>query len=183
MALPSLFRLADLPRRQPTDFALAPEAAERGALAGQLGLSALRKLRFTGRLVPVGRADWRLEADLGATVVQPCAVTLDPVTTRIDEPVQRLYSADWREPEADESPVPEDAEVEALPAMLDLAEVMAEALALALPIYPRAEGAELGAVAAGPPGAAPLDDDAARPLAGLKALSDRLRGSEDDRTQ
>ena len=63
-----------------------PDAAARGALAEELGLLDLRKLRLSGRITPDGDSGWRLDATLGATVVQPCVVTLQPVTTRIDEP-------------------------------------------------------------------------------------------------
>ncbi len=84
-ALPRhILRLADLPGRHETAVDFAPDAAGRAAIAAELGLSDLRKLRLAGRMVPVGRTDWRLEATLGATVVQPCVVTLDPVVTRIE---------------------------------------------------------------------------------------------------
>ena len=43
--------------------------------------------------------------------------------------------------------------MEPLPQALDLGEVMVEALALALPPYPRAPGVELGEVVATEPGA------------------------------
>jgi hypothetical protein len=49
--------------------------------------------------------------------------------------------------------------------------VATEALALALPAYPRRDGATLGAHAASaPPGAAPLTDAEVRPFAALAAL-------------
>ncbi len=79
--------------------------------------------------------DWRLEAKLGATVVQPCVVTAEPVTTRIDDPVTRRYLAQMPEPQGDEVEMPEDDSAEPLPDVLDLSAVMAEALALALPLY------------------------------------------------
>lgn len=171
-------RLADLPRRKVTRFAVAPGPAALAALADDLGLSALRKLRLEGELVPEGRRDWALKGRLGATVVQPCVVTLAPVTTRIEAPVERIYQAGWVEPEAEEAESPEDDRVEALPEVLDLAALMAEALALALPLYPRAEGAELGTVIHTEPGAAPLTDEAARPFAGLKGLIDKAGDPE-----
>ena len=55
--------------------------------------------------------------------------------------------------------------------MIDLAEVAAEALALALPLYPRAPGAELGTLVAAPDGVAPLSDADLKPFAGLAALA------------
>lgn len=168
-------RLAEPGRRQPTPFALAPEAEDRARIAAWLGIPAVRKLRFEGRLVPEGRQDWRLEADLGATVVQDCVVTLDPVTTRIDEKVERRYVAETAPAEAGEFEMPEDDSVEELPQSLDLVQVMVEALALALPPYPRAEGVELGETVVTEPGSEPLTRESAKPFA---ALRDALKPRE-----
>lgn len=168
---PRVFRAADLARRAALRFSLAPAAADRAALAEALGASEIRKLSFAGELRPEGRRDWRLEATLGATVVQPCVVTLEPVVTRIDAAVTRRYLADWSEPEpGSETEMPQDDSAEPLPAAIDPAEVMAEALALALPDFPRAEGAGTGDLTATPPGADPLDDAATRPFAALAKL-------------
>ncbi|MBC7181913.1 MAG: DUF177 domain-containing protein, partial [Roseovarius sp.] len=77
-----VIRVADLSARRPVSFDLAPDAAEMARISEDLGLLGLRKLRFRGTLTAEGRADWLLQADLGATVIQPCVVTLDPVQTR-----------------------------------------------------------------------------------------------------
>ena len=168
---PHLIRFAALREARALPFSLAPGAGACAALAGELGLVALRKLRFEGQLVPEGKRDWRLEARLGATVVQPCVVTLEPVTTRIDEDITRHYLADLpAQPEAAEVEMPEDETVEPLPETLDLEEVMAEALALALPLYPRAEGVDLGEAVYTEPGKRPMSDEEAKPLAGLAEL-------------
>ncbi len=169
-------RLADQRSRGDRDFTLEPDAAARAAIAAHLDIPAVRKLRFAGRLVPAGKRDWELHATLGATVVQDCVVTLDPVTTRIDEPVLRRYLAELPEPAPGEIEMPEDDSVEDLPAVLDLAQVMIEALALALPPFPRSPGASLGEITVTEPGKAPLTDDAARPFAGLASLRDALPG-------
>lgn len=167
--------LAALPSDRPAEVAYEPDADERAAIADRLGIPAVRKLRLAGRLIPTGRRDWRLEATLGATAVQSCVVTLEPVTTRVDEPVTRLYLADFEAPEGGtEVEMPEDDSAEALPAELDLADVAAEALALALPEFPRADGAELGAAQFTEPGRAAMTDDDAKPFAGLEALRDKL---------
>ena len=134
---------AALARRQPLEFDLSPAPDARAALAAELGLLKLPKLRFAGRLSPAGAANWRLEARLGASVVQPCVVSLAPVKTRIDESVTRRFLAEPPAAPAGESRMPDDDDSEPLPAAgLDLGAVMAEALALALPDYPRAPGAE-----------------------------------------
>lgn len=172
---PTRLRIADLSTRGPTTFDLAPDAAARAALAAELGIPEIRKLRFAGTVRPQGGRDWRLEATLGATVVQPCVVTLAPVTTRIDEDVARTYIAGFDMPDGGEAEMPEDDSLEPLPAVLDLSAVLAEALALALPAFPRAEGAALGEAVYAADGVDPMTDDDAKPLAGLKALKDRLQ--------
>ncbi len=175
----SQLRLSDLTTRQATSFDLVPTADERRAVADALEINGIKKLKFSGQLEPVGKSDWTLTADLGATVVQDCVVTLAPVTTRIDEAVLRNYMANLPEVEATEIEMPEDDTIEPLPATLDLAQVMIEALALALPLYPRAPDADLGEAVFTEPGTAPLTDDDAKPFAGLGALRDRLENKDE----
>ena len=139
----------------------------------------IRKLRFAGALIPVGKRDWRLEGLLGATVQQACVVTLEPVTSRIDEEVARAYAADFTVPDAAEVEMPEDDSTDPLPETLDLHEVMVEALALALPAYPRADGAETGTAVFTEPGKAAMTDEDAKPFAGLAALKQSLENKDD----
>lgn len=166
-SLPRLvLRLGEGGPRQGLPVLLEPDAGGRAAVAAELGIPGIRKLRLEGRLVPEGRQDWRLDAHLGATVVQDCVVTLAPVVTRIEEDVERRYVAGLPELEGGEHEMGPD-EVEPLPSALDVGAVMLEALALALPPFPRAEGVELGEVVVTAPGAQPLTEERARPFAGL----------------
>lgn len=174
-----ILRLADLANRRPTTFALVPSAAENAAIAQTLDLRDLRKLRFVGEIAPHGRADWTLTAQLGATVTQDCVITLAPVVTRIEEQVNRTYSADVAMSEDAEAEMPEDDTIEPLPETVDVAAVMIEALSLALPPFPRAEGATLEAAQFAAPGTTPMTDDDAKPFAGLSALRDSLENKGD----
>lgn len=153
---------------------IAPDAEARQAIAAELDLLELRKLHFSGRIEPDGARDWRLVARLGATVVQPCVVTLQPVVTRLEENVTRRWVAGWAPPEGDEVELPEDVDIDPLGTEIDLGAAMVEALALALPAFPRAEGADLGEAVFTEPGGRPMTDDDAKPFAGLAALRDRL---------
>lgn len=140
----------------PLPVALEPGAEARAALAEALGLVRITKVRLQGTLVPSGDAGWRLDATLGATVVQSCVITLEDVKTRIDVPVTRLYTAAAPEvPERAAGEVEWDGEetAEPLGAGVDLAAVIAEEVDLALPAYPRAPGAALPAEASDPDGA------------------------------
>ncbi|RQP06902.1 DUF177 domain-containing protein [Paracoccus sp. MA] len=138
------FRVAHLNPRQPTGFALAPDAAARAALAAELGLNALPRLRFSGSIRAVSSDAWEVTGTLAARVVQPCVVTLAPVATSLQEEVHRLFSPHAAAPEGDEVEMPDD-ELEPLGQFIDIEAIMVEALALALPLYPRAEGAALDA--------------------------------------
>lgn len=169
--------VASLNKRRSYPFDLRPDATTRARIAAQLDLLELRKFRFHGSLHPLGRHDWALEASLGATVVQPCAITLDPVTTRIDEPVQRRFIADLPAPEGLEVEMPEDDSEERLGTVIDLGTIALEALALALPAFVRKPDAAFGRegqMAAAPKGAEPLEEARPKPFAALAALRDKL---------
>ena len=171
-------RIADLPNRTATHFSLIPDVPTRAAIARELGLQGLKKLRFTGRLQPHGKSDWQLTADLGATVTQPCVVTLTPVSTRIDQKMLRTYLAMIPEDDTElgeEIEMPDDDSVDRLGAWLDLGDVMIEALELAIPDYPRAEGAEMGGANFSKEGVTPMTDEDSKPFAGLAALRSKLQ--------
>lgn len=154
------------------DFDIAPTAGEAAALARLLGAQAVRKVRFAGRLAPLEPGGWALDATLGATVVQTCVVTLEPVTTRVDQPVRRRFlpAPAARAAELVVDPDDDD-EVEPLGARIDLGLVAVEALALALPAYPRKEGAVLAAAAVGTTDA---DDEEPKPFAALAELRRKM---------
>lgn len=177
--LPSLpFRSAALSSRKANRFDFRPNVEGRAAIAVELGLLDLPALRLKGEIRPTGRNDFELVADLTADIVQPCSVTLAPVPSSLTENVRRLYLADWQDPDGDEVEMPEDDTRDPLPEVIDVATVALEALALALPLYPRAPGAELGEAVYTAPGATPLRDEDLRPFAGLAALKSRLAPGE-----
>ncbi|MGH1329307.1 MAG: YceD family protein [Paracoccaceae bacterium] len=174
-----LVRVAEMGGRKTNRYTIEPDATQRAALASDLGLEELHKLRFTAELTPLGKRDWALAGQLGATVKQICVVTGGPVSTRIDEKVTRRYLSEMPEIVISESggsemEMPEDETAEELPAVIDLGALMAEELALALPLYPRAPGAELAQTAFAQPGVAPMTEEETKPFAGLKALRDKL---------
>ncbi|WPZ33265.1 DUF177 domain-containing protein [Thalassobaculum sp. OXR-137] len=160
-------------------FEAGPE--DRAVLARRFGLieltafsaeATLRRRRDTGWIELKGR--------LKASVVQECVVTLEPVPAEVEEEIDELFDdsreVDGFEVELDpvaEDPEPLEGEV------LDVGEVIAQILSLALDPYPRApgvppvgeplaeDGAEDGA------GEAAEDEAPASPFAALAALKDR----------
>ena len=172
----AILRIDDLPGDAPVRFCVAPPRERLEAICADLGLLGLRKLRFEGDLRAAGDGDWRLAARLGATVTQTCVVTLAPVTTRIEEAVTRRFLRGWSaaaDPDAQDETALDDT-TDPLGEEIDLEEVAREALALALPDYPRADGAALDAGSASTD--AQGDGERTRPFAALAGLKARLGG-------
>ena len=167
-------RVKDLDPGKSTLFEVVPDPEARAALCRELGLLGLQKLRFKGQLDIDQTGDWRLRARVGATVTQACTITLAPVKTRIEEVVERRFISDFPAPEETETEMDSDDTIEALGERIDLGAILTEALALALPPWPRGDGAELGAVSVAAPGVDPLSESAMRPFAGLGNLRDAL---------
>jgi len=167
--------VADMPKGRTRQFDLTFSDARLLAAQNTLGLLDVRKARITGSLAPEGKKNWLLTATIGASVSQACVLTLKPVKARIDTDARRLFLADWQEPEGDSVvEMTLDEETEPLGEEIDLEEIAIEAIAMALPSYPHAEGATLEKQVFSEPGIEPMTDEDAKPFAGLAALRDKM---------
>ena len=176
---PHTIAVDDVPAHRPLAVALDLEPEEIAQLAEDIGAVAIGKFRFEGEIALGTGSEVRLTATLGASVTQSCVVTLNPVRTRIDEKVRRRFAAIDAPTTAEyHLREDEDVEIDPLTGRIDLLEIAREALILALPAYPRAEGAALAAQSAAPPGTQPLTDEAMRPFAALAALKSKLPDAE-----
>ena len=154
--LPELSRVVSLARIRDgwlVETVVASET-ECAALAARFGLVALTRLEATVRLRRARAGRYvEVEAALTAAVVQSCVVTLDPVPAAIDEHFALLFgpigddAAGSDAPDAGndlivdlDAPEPLDGDD------MDIGELIAQQLSLALDPYPR--GAEAEAAAA-----------------------------------
>jgi uncharacterized metal-binding protein YceD (DUF177 family) len=118
---------------------------ECAALAKRLGLVRLGSLRGHLRVErPGGGPAIRVSGNLSAEVVQTCVITLEPFEQHVSESFVQRYTLEEVAEEAPE--VFSDPDAEEPPEFLegdslDLGEVVAEQLALALDPHPRAPGA------------------------------------------
>jgi uncharacterized metal-binding protein YceD (DUF177 family) len=124
---------------------LAASAAECELLARRFALVDLTRLEGDVRVVPVeGTGAIHVSGHLSADLVQSCVVTLDPVPATVEAEFDRLFSRDV--PYESEGEVEIDPETEApeplVGGMLDLGEILAEELSLALEPYPRSPDAD-----------------------------------------
>lgn len=119
--------------------------AEREALAARFGLAALPSLEawLDAALAPNGMV--RLTGRLEAEVVQTCVVTLEPLPSRLECPLGALFAPPGlmgqADPETACDPEAEDPPEAIVNGRIDLGEVVAQNLALALDPYPRKPGA------------------------------------------
>lgn len=126
-------------------FAIAAEPAERAALAARLGVERIDRLVAEGTVrrraaEPLVTVEARLEAE----VTQLCVVTLEPVTSRVEASLLRLFAPGPATTLEEIVIDPLHEEAEPLEGdRLDLGELVAEELAVALDPYPRAPGAAL----------------------------------------
>ena len=118
-------------------YEIAASAAERAALAKRFDLLQLDRLTARVQLTPVAGGFFRLSATLEAELVQACAVTLEPVPSRIDESFSLLYGA-----VDDQKDIMLDGDSETVEpiegGMIDIGEAVAQQLSLALDPFPRA---------------------------------------------
>ena len=135
---------AELSRKDGYKFDIRLDSRDRRRLATDVGVSSLAKLRFTGEIKFSPPSDWLLDAKLGATAIQPCVLTLDPVRTRIESVVHRRFSpvSDIQAPGSC-VPMPEDENLEPIPDEIDLRALIRESLVLELPLYPKRKGVDL----------------------------------------
>jgi uncharacterized metal-binding protein YceD (DUF177 family) len=132
---------------------LEADQAARIAVARQLRILGVLSLKADLKLVPEAKAGhFRLTGQIEAEVDQACVVTLESVRQQVSEGFIRRFGpetearpeaalgedeAEWLDPDADDPPDPVSG------GQIDLGEVVAEELALALDPYPRKPGAEV----------------------------------------
>ena len=139
----------------------------------QHGLIKLQKASFLGTVLPLNQGDWVLSGRLGASIEQPCSLTLLPVRTRIDTQVTRNFRKSLLP--LSKTALDTDENDEQLHQIIDIFCIFSEALSLELPDYPKTENIVATIIDYGPPGIVALTDDTAKPFAVLAGLKDKIK--------
>lgn len=165
----------DAARRTREPVEVMADAAERGALAARFDLVALDRLTATLSVVVEGRTIL-LDGALAAEAVQACVATGEPVPAHVNAPVAlKLVPADeLATTEADAEIELADEELDIIDydgAAIDLGEIAAQTLALALDPWPRHPDADAILKAAGV-----KSEAEAGAFGALAALRDKLSG-------
>ncbi len=142
--LERLFRLADFTDAPVHKIDIVATAAEREALANRYGILSLDALEAQVTVRREGSSEIIVEGHLQAEVVQECVVTLEPVRETVASPFDQRYSLAPTAPSADLVIRPDDSEPPepVTGDSIDLGELVAEFLSLAINPYPRAPDAD-----------------------------------------
>jgi uncharacterized metal-binding protein YceD (DUF177 family) len=135
-------RVLDIIEREPRRVALVASEDERRMLAARFGLAALERLEAACAIERVGEAV-KAEIALSADVIQTCVVSLEPVSAHLvtTESVRFVPSARASEREIDIDVEKDDPPEPIVDGAIELGEIIAEMLGLALDPYPRRAGA------------------------------------------
>jgi uncharacterized metal-binding protein YceD (DUF177 family) len=158
---------------------LVADAAEREALTRRFDLLALDELEAAVEVWPLRGGLVRVEGRFRATVTQSCVVTLEPVTSRLEEMFAVLYGPPapltaTAKVEVEVAPDEEEGPPEPIEdGEIDLGEAIAQQLALAIDPYPRAPGASLAALSAYLEEPAGEAEQAESPFGALARLKER----------
>ncbi len=152
---------------------ISASPAECRALAARLGLAAIDGLRATIRLRRVdGGAMVRVRGRIEADVVQTCVVSLEPVPAHVEEDFGALFAPEDEMPDEngdlllDPLMLDEDLPEPMTGGVIDIGELAAQHLSLALDPYPRRSDAAF----AGHDDDAIHPESAANPFKALAAL-------------
>lgn len=141
---------ADAVQRGEVVEVIEADAAERKALAERFELEAIDRLKATVRLKRTGGGEMvRVTGELEADVVQTCVVTLESVRNSVKDGFEALFAPPELVPDIDDelefdaSMAEEDIIEPIVNGRIDIGELTAQHLSLALDPYPRAPGVEL----------------------------------------
>ena len=175
----SLVRFSEINQSKPFEFHFILSSQKISELIERLDLLNIKKVSLAGILSPISINEWRLKAELRATVKQKCVVSFKPVQTIVNETITRTFSSSVLKDTlaADDdgaSPVVFDDTLHEFNDEIDLTDLIFEELTLTLPLYPKFKGAELGSYSVTEPGVKPLTEENLKPFAQLSELRDKL---------
>ena len=143
-------RLVEASRVPPggLDEVIEADADERARLAGRLGVPRVLSLRAQFSLMPWRRGGLRVRGRIEAEVEQVCVVSLETFVADLREEVERYFVGEaepgWSGAVHDVDSLEDDEPDLVTDGEIDLGELAAETLVLAIDPYPRKPGAVFG---------------------------------------
>jgi len=156
---------------------IVAEPEELAALAERMNLPAIRELKAHLELVPWKKGRIRVRGHFTALVDQECVRTLDIFTSEVGEAVDRIYikpefvtAGEMKESADFDAEAPEAPDV-IVDEVIDIGELVAESLALALDPWPKKPGTTYVDYHSGDDGGTEEENDGRKsPFAALEKL-------------
>lgn len=177
--LSEIIQLADIDTKEKT-FVIKPTESDCAELAERLRILSLADVQAKLVLKRAGKDLIKLSGTLSCEAVQECVVTLEPVKTAIETEFDITFSEE--EQELAEDMVMPDLAVEPVEdGAIDLGEIVAQQISIALPDYPRAEGAAFEGHIEAPEALLPPEQRTSRPFATLLQVAQQQQNNQNDK--
>lgn len=149
---------------------ISADPEECNALARRMGLPAVNALSAVLNVEPARGKGLRVYGDLAASLAQTCVVSLENFESELRVPVERYFLP--RTSMRSEDILAQEEDFDLIDSgEIDLGELVAETLALAIDPYPRKPGASFTPVNVE---SAAVENSAAKPFGDLARLKDQL---------
>jgi len=177
--LSEIIQLADIDTREKT-FVIKPTESDCKELAARLHILDIADVQAKLTLKRVRKHLIELSGTLSCEAVQECVVTLEPVKTILDTEFDITFTED-------EQKLPEDTVMPNLAlepvedGVIDLGEIVAQQISIALPDYPRAEGVAFEGHIEAPEALLPPEQRTRRPFATLLQVAQQQQNNQNDK--
>ena len=139
MSLDAVIDVETLPYTGPLYCHIESSAQERDMLANRFGFAGLSALDARLKVKRAGPAHWDVTGNLTAEVTQLCGVTGEPVAESVDFRIEERYCS--APDEGADVDVSLDGPEPLVDGVINLGEIVAQSLAIAVEPWPRSEGA------------------------------------------
>jgi len=143
-------------------------------LGDLMQVTKISRFSFSGNILQTSSKKYKLSSTLKGSLIQKCVITSNPVKTILDTTIKRYYIS------AKSNCVPFDtesnvafSELEFIENELDIGDIIIEALALAIPDYPKKQNVKFNGVTITENGLEPLDKIVNNPFSSLEKLKNK----------
>ncbi|TNE31134.1 MAG: DUF177 domain-containing protein [Alphaproteobacteria bacterium] len=177
--LSEIVQLADIDAKEKT-FVINATERDCAELAARLRIPSLADVQAKLVLKRAGKHLIKLSGTLSCEAVQECVVTLEPVKTVIDTEFDITFSEEEQEL-AEDMVMPDLALEPVEDGVIDLGEIVAQQISIALPDYPRAEGVAFEGHIEAPEALLPPEQRTSRPFATLLQVAQQQQNNQNDK--
>ena len=176
--LSEIVRLADIDAKEKI-FVIEATDNDCRELAERLRIPSLADVKAKLVLKRAGKHLIKLSGTLSCEAVQECVVTLEPVEAVIDTEFDITFSEEGEQKLTEDMLMPDLGLEPVENGVIDLGDIVAQQISIALPDYPRAEGVAFEGHIEAPEALLPPEQRTSRPFATLLNLAQQQNNQND----